>query len=184
MMTRTEREDLLKLARARGRVARAEAAAVTARRKADFEAQLATKYKWDCDAVWKQAYVDADAALAQANETVRRRCRELGIPLQFAPSITGGYWLERGENAIKERRAELTRVAHRRFEHWEKEAKLAIERQAVEVQAQLVAGGLESAEAKAFLEAMPTADQLIPRLTVEEAQRLLPGRLNAQEDEG
>ena len=40
-------------------------------------------------------------------------------------------------------------------------AKLEVERQSVAIQTELVAGGLRSDEARAFLEAMPTADALV-----------------------
>jgi hypothetical protein len=40
-MTRTEREDLLKLARGRERVAKSQAVAMAAQRKAEFAAQFA-----------------------------------------------------------------------------------------------------------------------------------------------
>jgi hypothetical protein len=64
-----------------------------------------------------------------------------------------------------ERTAELTRVAHNKIEQLEKEAKHAIERASVEIQTKLVADGLESTEAKTFLDSMPTAEQLMPMLT-------------------
>jgi len=43
----------------------------------------------------------------------------------------------------------------------------------VEIQTRLLADSLESADAKAFLETMPTAEQLMPAITVEEMQTTL-----------
>jgi hypothetical protein len=48
----------------------------------------------------------------------------------------------------------------------EKRARTAIERQSVALQTQLVAGGLTTAAARAFLEALPTPEQLMPPLTL------------------
>jgi hypothetical protein len=77
---------------------------------------------------------------------------------------------------VRERRAELTRVAHSKIDQRLKQAKHGIERASVEFQTRLLADGLESAAAIAFLEAMPTPAQLMPVVTVEEIQKqLAPG---------
>jgi hypothetical protein len=157
----------------RARVAKADATAVAARRRAEFAAQLAATYHWDTDDTWREAHRLAEAAVDRAREEIQARSRELGIPKRFAPDL-GLQWWGRGENASRERRAELTKVAHTKIEQLEKEAKHAIERASVEIQTRLVADGLESAEARAFLDSMPTAEQLMPALTVEEVQKQLP----------
>ena len=46
-MTRADRENLLKVCRMRARVAKADVMALSARRKAEFEAQLAAIYRFD-----------------------------------------------------------------------------------------------------------------------------------------
>jgi hypothetical protein len=43
----------------------------------------------------------------------------------------------------------------------------------MDIQTEIVANGLESAEAKAFLETMPTAAQLMQAITVEEMQKVV-----------
>jgi hypothetical protein len=98
----------------------------------------------------------------------------MGIPREFAPSLDPPYWFGRGQNAVRARRAELTKVAYRRIEEAQKQANLQIERSSLELQTRLFADCLESAEAKAFLEAMPSAEQLVPLITVEEIQKALP----------
>ena len=50
-------------------------------------------------------------------------------------------------------------------------------------EALLVADGLESAAAKAFLEEMPSAAQLVPVVSVEDVQKQLPG-ISDSEDGG
>jgi hypothetical protein len=79
----------------------------------------------------------------------------------------------RGQNALRARPAELTRVAHSRIDRMQKEAKLKIEKDSLEIQTRLLASDLESAEARAFLEAMPSAEQLMPAISVAEVQRAL-----------
>jgi hypothetical protein len=175
-MLKSEREALLKVCRQRERVAKSEVGAVAARRKADFERQLAALYAFDQSEVWKRAYASAKAAYRTANEEIAREAEAMGIPREFAPWLSPPCWIERGQNAVRERRAELTRVAYSRIEEAQKQANLQIERSSLEVQTRLFADGLESAEAKAFLEAMPTAEQLVPLITVEEIQKALPSR--------
>jgi hypothetical protein len=172
-MTRTERQDLLQICRHRERVAKAEADAVAARRKAEFEAQLAREYSWDESEVWKAAALAALEFTRQCNAQVAADCDKRGIPRWAQPRILEPHWYGRGENATRERRAELTRVAHARIDQHLKEAKHAIEHASVEIQTQLVADGLQSADAKAFLEAMPAAAQLMPVVTVEDVQKQL-----------
>ena len=171
-MNKSDRDDLLKVCRMRVRVAKADAAAVAAKRKAEFAAQLAAVYSFDQDEIWKQAKAAADTAVEQAQNEIAQRCVELGIPRRFAPALNLAWW-GRGENATAGRRAELTRVAHTRIDQLEKKARLEIERASVDVQTRLVADGLASADARAFLEAMPTADQLMPVVTVEQIQKQL-----------
>jgi hypothetical protein len=172
MMTRSEREDLLKVARIRTKVAKSDAAVRSAKLKAEFEGQLAAEYRYDDDAIWQRAHTAAKEAAQQAQKIVTRRCEELGIPGRFAPSLDL-QWYRRGENAVKSRRQELTRVAHSKIDQLEKEAKLQIDRASAETQTKLLAAGLESAEAQRFLEAMPTAVQLMPALSLKEVRKQL-----------
>ncbi len=171
-MTRIERETLMQICRMRAKVAKAEATTIAAQRKADFQSQLAAIYHFDNDAVWKQAQAAARDATRQAQGRIAQRCRDLGIPDSFAPSVSLG-WYGRGENASASRRAELTRVAYTKIDQLEKEAKLKIERASVDIQTKLVAEGLESADAKAWLESMPTAEQLMPPINAAEFQKKL-----------
>src|SRR5262249_16132529 len=150
-MKKKERDHLLQVCRMRAKVAKAEVAALAAKRKSAFEVQLASIYSFDNDAVWKRAFEMTQAVVERAGNEIACRSRELGIPADLAPTV-GEHWHGRGENATRERRAELTRVAHRKIDQLEKEAKLEIERTSVEIQTRLVADGLESADAKAFLD--------------------------------
>lgn len=48
-----------------------------------------------------------------------------------------------------------------------KEAKVAIDRKMAEKMTVLVAGGLESDEARAFIETMPSIDELMPQFSID-----------------
>jgi hypothetical protein len=82
---------------------------------ADFEAQLATIYTPDDDAAMRRLYMAADSAVDEVKERIAERCRELGIPERFAPSIHLS-WHGRGENAIRVRREEVGRIGKGRVQ--------------------------------------------------------------------
>jgi hypothetical protein len=171
-MTKAERADLFKLVRARERVAKTATSGRAAELKADFEQQLATRYTPDDDPVWKEAYRIAEEAEKVSQAQVEQRCKELGIPEWAAPEVRM-IWYGRGENAVKERRQELRKVAYSRIEAIEKAAKAEIERTSVDIQTKLIATGLASQLAKTFLEQMPSAEELMPKLALGEIEKML-----------
>lgn len=168
-MTKGERDELARLVRMRARVAKDQATTRGAEMLAEFEAQVATDYHLNDQEVWKEAASVVAAAIEHANARISERCRELGIRDEFAPSIRSG-WIERGEHSSRRRVEELRKVARSRIAAREKAAKAAIEAHSVEIQTKLVASGLQSGEARAFLEAMPTPAALMPSLTVDEIE--------------
>ena len=162
-MTARERGDLAKLVRQRARLERAGAAQRKAELLADVERQLAAIYSYDEDDTWKKAAEAAKAEVRAAKEKISARCKELGIPKEFAPRLSIG-WYGRGENGVASRRAELRKVAKTRLDAMEKAAQTEIERASVDAQTQLIADGLTSDAAKDFLEALPSATALMPEL--------------------
>jgi hypothetical protein len=171
-ITKAERADLLKVVRARERVAKSATSSRAADIKADFERQLAMIYKPEDDPIWKKLHQEADQIAQQCQAQVEQRCRKLGIPGWAAPGLHLS-WYERGENASAKRRVELRRVAYSRIEAIEKTAKAEIERASVEIQTQLIADGLLTSAAKTFLEQIPSAENLMPRLELGEIEKLL-----------
>ena len=167
-MTRSERDELAKLVRRREKLAKGDIVARAAVLLADFEKQLATQYDpWD--SAWADAYERTQQTVIELNRRIAKECEHAGVPPQLAPSASMG-WSHRGENVSASRRAELRNVATSRIAASEKAAKVQVERQSVELQTELVAGGLESEAAKAFLDAMPTAEELMPSLSVREIE--------------
>ena len=139
---------------------------------ADFERQLGAIYSFDDDETWAAANTAAKQAVEDAQAVIAERCRELGIPKQFAPNIHMA-WYGRGENAVGARRTELRRMATTRIAALEKAARTAIESHSVEAQTELIAGGLTSEAAKLFLTNMPSAETLMPKLDATEIKGLL-----------
>jgi hypothetical protein len=163
-MTKGERDDLLRLVRQRERVLKSSASQRAAVMLADFEKQISTIYTFDTDEVWKQAVEEARDAVRAAQKRVEDRCKELGIPDEFSPQISGVAWLERGQNAWKQRREELRRVAKAEISAVEQHARVEIERMSIEAQTEIVAHGLQSEAAQAFLAQLPTVEKLMPTL--------------------
>src|SRR5262249_30695007 len=108
-------------------------------RKAEFERQLATVYAFDDDEIRTQAVQIAEATIKEANEKIARRSEALGIPRGYAPSISVPYWLDRGQDPRREHPPQLIWVAYRQFEQDDKEAKLQIDRPALEIRTRIIA---------------------------------------------
>jgi len=167
-MTKGEREELKRLARERARVAKADAERRAADLKAAFEHQVVTFYDYDRDDVWQGIEVSVREALAEANRMIRARAVELGIPSEFAPSVSF-HWAARDPRYnVQQSQAEMRRAAYKRIEAMERSAKHEIDRAALDVQTNLVAEGLTSARAVEFLSAMPTVDALMPAVDIRE----------------
>ena len=125
--------------------------------------------------MWKSATEAAAAAVAIAQQTITERCSELGIPARFAPNVEFS-WRGRGENALKERRAELRAVAKSRIDAIEKSACTKIEMLCLDAQSQILAHGLTSAAAIAFFDALPKVEVLMPPLEMASVEQMLLAR--------
>lgn len=173
-MSTGERVELAKLARLRARVAKNDVEARIATCFAHFEAQLAAKYS-EYDQNWATLTAEAEERMKRLDTELARRCQQLGIPEAFRPRLSVG-WYGRGENASKERRVELRRVAQSSLEAQSRRAKLEIERAEAEIIGKIVEASLASSAAKALLENLPAVTQLIPELSLHdmEAKLVMP----------
>jgi hypothetical protein len=171
-MTKSDRDSLAKLVRARAKVAKNEIESHAARVLATIEAQLAARYPENHPA-WAEVTEHANRAVAEANIHIAQRCCELGIPERFRPSINY-YWSGRGENAFNDRRAELRRAAKTELEARVKTAKNTVDRRTLDLLTQLAADMLESSQAKDFLAAMPSVDDLMPPITLDALEAIAP----------
>jgi hypothetical protein len=182
-MHRKEREDLARAVRLQMKVAKA---SVDTRQKellADVERQLSAIYQFD-DKLWADINRQALEAVRQADEKVAAICRERGIPEEFRPGLSL-YWHGRGENAANVRRTELRKRAQTQIAAEAEAAKTTIEARAAEVLTALLADGLTSADARAFLESIPRAEQLIKPVVIpalQGARKLLAARADDAEE--
>ena len=135
-ITKSEREDLQRLIRQRERVLKSAAKQRSTELIADFENQLGSEFSFDDDAVWARAAQEAEAEIGRAKHRIAARCRELGIPDRFAPTLQL-HWLHRGyDNLVKERRVELRRMAQTKITAIEQKAVTEIELSCLEAQTQ------------------------------------------------
>jgi hypothetical protein len=164
-MTKGEREDLQRLIRQRGKVLKSAAKQRSADLIADFENQMGQEYRFDQDEVWAKAMEVADREVRKARKQVEARCRELGIPERFAPSLSL-HWHHRGyDNQIAKRRQELRLMAETQIEAIEQKAIVQIELSCLEAQTKIATAGLTSEAAQQFVEKLPAIDTLMPALS-------------------
>jgi len=171
-LSRTETHDLSMIIRDRTKVLRAHAEEQAAACLADFESQMATVYTFDQDEVWKKATEEAHRVVSDSQKTIAKRCKELGIPASFAPSISAS-WQGRGENMLAARRNELRRVARASIDAMTKAAITKIEKQALDLRTQVVGMGLLSPDAKLFLESLAPVEESMRALDFGEIERKL-----------
>src|ERR1700730_16060844 len=104
---------------------------------ADFENQMGQEFAFDQDEVWAAAMKAVEPHVAKAQAQIEARCRELGIPTQFAPGV-GLNWHARGyANSVAKRRAQLRRMAETQIMAIEAKAITQIEVTCLEAQTQL-----------------------------------------------
>lgn len=171
-LARHETHDLSMIIKDRTKVLKAHVEEQAAACLADFERKIASIYKFDDDAVWKAAAVQAQKVVASAQEMVADRCKKLGIPKEFAPSLQLS-WDGRGENKMASRRAELRRVAQTAIAAMSRAAVTKIEQQSLDLRTQVVAMGLLSKDAKTFLESMKPVEDSMHALDFAEIERKL-----------
>ena len=171
-LSRTETHDLSMIIRDRSKVLRAHAEEQAAACMADFERQMATVYTFDQDEVWQKATREAQRVVQESQATIAKRCKALGIPPTFAPSISA-TWQGRGENMLAMRRTELRRVAKASIDAMTKAAITRIEKQALDLRTQVVGIGLLSPDAKLFLESLAPVEESMRALDFGEIEKKL-----------
>jgi hypothetical protein len=174
-MTKAERDDLIRLIKQRERVAKTAAEQRSAAMLVDFEQQISRLHDWATDEIWKAAVEAVKEAAQKASDEIVARGDELGIPREFQPSLSF-QWHRRGETEYRERREELRRVAKAEITALEKVAFVQIERQSVQAQTEVIANGLGTPDAIAFLNNLPAIESMMPALDVADIQAKLADR--------
>jgi hypothetical protein len=171
-MTKGERTELGRLIKLRAKVAKDGIESHAVRGLATIEAQLAATYP-ERHPVWAEVTAHIERVVDEANIHIAQRCREAGIPERFSPSIVY-YWKNRGENSLQDRRAELRKAAQTELAARAKAARNEIDRRTADLLTQLAAGMLESSQAKDFLAAIPSVDDLMPPITLDALEAIAP----------
>ena len=174
-MTKGERDDLCRLVKQREKVAKTAAEQRSAAMLAEFEQQISAVHTFNRNDVWKAAVEAAIEAAKKANEAVVSGADKLGIPREFQPKLQFN-WARRGENEYRERRDELRRLAKAEIDALEKLARVQIESQSVQAQTEIIANGLNSEAAIAFLNRLPAIKSMMPALDVTQIQAKLADR--------
>lgn len=174
-MTKGEREDLIRLVKQREKVAKTAAEQRSAAMLAEFEQQISALHKFNENEIWKAAVDAAIEAAKKANEQVAAEADKLGIPKEFQPKLNFS-WARRGENEYRERRDELRRLAKAEIDALEKVARVQIESASVQAQTEVIANGLNSESAIAFLNSLPAIESMMPVLDVTLIQAKLAER--------
>jgi len=174
-MSKGERDDLVRLIKQRERVCKTAAEQRSAAMLAEFEQKVSDCHKFATNEVWKAAMEAAIEAAQKANEKIQREADKLGIPKEFQPSLHY-HWARRGENEYMQRREELRRVAKAEIDALEKVARVQIETESVRAQTEVIANGLNSEAALAFLNRLPAIDSMMPALDVTAIQAKLAER--------
>ena len=142
---------------------------------AEFEQQISAVHTFNRNDVWKAAVEAAIEAAKKANEAVVSGADKLGIPREFQPKLQFN-WARRGENEYRERRDELRRLAKAEIDALEKLARVPIESKSVQAQTEIIANGLNSEAAIAFLNRLPAIESMMPALDVTQIQAKLADR--------
>ena len=178
-MTKGERDDLIRLIKQRERVSKTAAEQRSAAMLAEFEQKVSEVHDFATNAVWTAATDAAIAAAKKANEEIAAEADRLGIPKEFQPALNF-TWERRGENEYRQRREELRRVARAQIDALEKVARVKIETDSVAAQTEVIAHGLSSQAAIAFLNKLPAIESMMPTLDVIEIQAKLAERARSR----
>lgn len=166
-MTPTERNQLIRLVKARAKQAERDAEAREKTLMAEVADLMTAEFKAH-EELWAEAVTIAEEAASKANAQIAATCADLGIPPKEAPRLELG-WRSRGpsfDNPM--RRRELEKLAATRLAALTKEAKTRIQAAALNAEEQLVLGGLESVEAREVFRGLPTVENLMPALRLED----------------
>lgn len=167
-MTKAERTELQRVVRLNGRVLRDQVNALKAGRLAELEAELSAMYPRH-DPRWRTITAEAERLIDELDGQLAELCAAEGLRPEFRPGLSLG-WYSRGENADADRRAELRKLGERRIDEAAKRALAEVTAWEASAATDLVARGLTTAAAEEWLAAMPTAEGILPAITVAELE--------------
>lgn len=169
-MSAKERSTLIDIVKARARYLKGELDVRGRVVLADAERQLSAEFTAE-DAAWTEAVQRAKQAVEDADRVIAEASRAMGIRDEFRPSVHLNFY-GRGTNSFKDRRAELRTLARANVEASVREQKHVVDGWQLDMQTRLLADGLESSEARAFLESLPSVEALLPPMTLSQIDAL------------
>lgn len=176
MITKAERAELRSLIKQRFKVLRGEVEARRAELEVELDERIAARFA-DEDKRWADGMFVIDEAVREANRKANDVLRTLNIDaLDTSREYVIVY--SKGISKPAAERHVLRQNGLKRIEAQVKSAQLQLDGQEADLLTRLVATGLESEDALAFLGEIPTVSALVP------ADRLfaLVGKLNDQLD--
>ena len=168
MINKGERAELRALVKSQFKVLRAEVEQRRAEMLADLETQLNERYAaWDKQ--WSDTMFLCQEKALEANRAVNDILREM---IDQPDGGRSEYMLVHFQAPHKpdRRRAELRSTGVARIHADVKAAMLRLDRDEADLLRTLTVGALESEEAKAFLEAIPTVGELVSRARLAELE--------------
>jgi hypothetical protein len=172
VITKTERAELRSVVRQQFRVLRAEVTQRKAELYADVEDQIADRFGAD-DRTWAGVMHEVHEAVLECNRRINDAFYRAGYQER---GRSERMWI--GEPNIRKpegKRNELRHQAGSRIEAQVKGAMLNLDRREADLLRTLAIGAIESEEARAFLEALPTVGELVPAARLAELEASLGG---------
>lgn len=160
MITKGERSELAGLIKRRFKVLRADVEARRAELEAELEDRIAAKFSEE-DKAWNDAMFLIQEAAREANRKANDILRGLNIDA-YDSSREYEIVTARDVRQPKAERNVLRANGSKRINAQVKSALLQLDRQEADLLTRLVATGLESEEARAFLGEIPTVSTLVP----------------------
>lgn len=159
MITKSERAELRSIVKQQFRVLRAEVEEREAEMSAQVDEEIAARFAAD-DEKWTAVQHKIQEIVLAANREVNDAIYEAGYVAreQGERQFVGCAPMRKPDQG----RMELRRVAASRVKARVKSALLALDRQEADLLRTLAVDALESAEAREFLSAIPTAGELVP----------------------
>lgn len=171
MITKGERAELRSLIRQRFKVLRAEIEVRRAELEAELDSRIVAKFSND-DKAWGDAMFLVEEAAREANRKANDILRGV-IGDAYPKDSDHSIITARTINQPKHERNVLRTQGMSRIAAQVKTANLQLDRQEADLLTRLVAGALESEEARSFLGEIPTVSALVPADRLLELERSL-----------
>lgn len=169
-MTRKARDQLVQVAKMRARVAKASIDQRELALKGQIEDELQALFETESEMA-ARAMQRAHAAVRTAQADLDKWLDEHDVPSRMRPRVgvadpSRGY----GDETISSRRVALRSLATARVRALGAQAKVELDRSCADTVTALIAGGLDSDEARQMLDQLPTIDQLMVAPSVAELE--------------